>query len=516
MPTPHNAPLLVIGTGIGGLFTALKCAEFTDVLLLAKTDAAEGATRYAQGGIASVWSEGDSFDYHHSDTLAAGAGLCHADIVDLCVHEGPERVRELVAWGVPFDADLHREGGHSARRILHADDHTGKSIEETLLARVREHPRIRMLEDMLAIDLVTEGKLIKSSNPGRVVGAYVLSIATGEVLSVAAQVTVLATGGVGKVFLYTSNPDVATGDGIAMAHRAGARVSNLEFMQFHPTCLYHPSRPTFLLTEALRGEGAVLRTATGKPMASMLSRDKVALSMDEEMKRTGAKHLWLDATSLGYDTLKRKFPTIWKVCSEVGVDPSVAPIPVVPAAHYMCGGVAVNFDGATSLRNLYAVGEVACTGLHGANRLASNSLLEAAVFADRIARSVRQVLPDIPPSEIALPQWNRGSAVPIEEEIDLAASWLEIRTLMWNYVGIVRSNQRLERARVRLSTLKSEIQKAYWEFQIHRNLVELRNLVTVADLIVQSAMWRKESRGLHFNRDYPYTDDVRFRKDSVF
>lgn len=514
MPIQESTPVLVLGTGIAGLVTALKCADFTDVVLIAKAAAVEGSTRYAQGGIASVWSEGDSFDYHHADTLAAGAGLCHPDVVQLCVREGPDRVRELFQWGVPFDPDLHQEGGHSARRILHSDDHTGQSIEDALLAQVRAHPRIRLLESMIAIDLVTEGKLTKTSSPGPVLGAYLLKIETGEIVAFSARITVLATGGAGKVFLYTSNPDVATGDGVAMAHRAGARVSNLEFMQFHPTCLYHPKSRTFLITEALRGEGAVLRS-DHRTLPSMLPRDRVALLMDEEMKRTGAKHLWLDATGLGREVLQKKFPTVWRTCENVGIDPSREPIPVVPAAHYMCGGVAVDSDGATSLRNLYAVGEVACTGLHGANRLASNSLLEAAVFAHRVAHAIRRTLPDVALGQIELPVWNRGSAVPVEEEIDLAASWLEIRTLMWNYVGVVRSNQRLERAQIRLSTLKQEIQDAYWKFELNRNLVELRNLVTVADLIVQCALWRKESRGLHFNRDYPYTDDVHFRKDSV-
>jgi L-aspartate oxidase len=504
----------------------------------------EGATRYAQGGIASVWSKQDSFEEHKRDTLVAGAGLCHEDVVDLCVHEGPERVRELIALGVEFTKaqvapglpppsdpaevfDLHREGGHGKRRILHADDLTGLAIEKALLQRAREHPRIKILDQHVAIDLITEGKLFRKwRRPGRCLGAYVLDSVHGRVVTLAAEVTILATGGAGKVYLYTSNPDTATGDGIAMAYRAGARVANLEFMQFHPTCLYHPSARTFLISEALRGEGAVLKTLAGDefmnrhhPLASLAPRDIVARAIDVEMKRTGDKHVLLDATHLEADELKRKFPNIYEMCLKFGIDITKHPIPVVPAAHYMCGGVLVDENAQTTIEGLYAVGEVACTGLHGANRLASNSLLEAVVFAHRASIHARARLAQSPSAGTTtpphLPAWDTGHAVELEEQIDIAANWLEIRNLMWNYVGIVRSNSRLERAKNRIELLKAEVNAYYWNFLLTKDIIELRNLLTVADLIVQCAMTRRESRGLHYTVDYPERDDVNFTHDTV-
>jgi L-aspartate oxidase len=551
--------VLILGTGIAGLSAALKFARGLDlrgyaagvaseprgvieVTLISKADAAEGSTRYAQGGIASVWSKKDSFEQHKQDTLTAGAGLCHEDAVDVCVREGPARVQELIDLGVEFTkldgyhgADpaeafsLHREGGHGRRRILHADDLTGWAIEKALLDQVRATPNIRLLEHYVGVDLITEGKLFKRwRRPGRCLGAYILNIRTGKVETFAADATVLATGGAGKVYLYTSNPDTATGDGIAMAHRAGAEVANLEFMQFHPTCLYSPQARTFLITEALRGEGAVLKTIGGDefmsrhhPMASLAPRDVVARAIDMEMKRTGDKHVVLDATHLPAEELIRKFPNIYETCKKLGIDITRQPIPVVPAHHYTCGGVLVDLNAQTNIEGLYAVGEVACTGLHGANRLASNSLLEAVVFAHRAVAHAASRLTPAPPGQAAaplpppLPEWDVGHAVEIEEQIDIAANWLEIRHLMWNYVGIVRSNQRLERALRRLELLKAEVNAYYWDFLLTRDLVELRNLLTVAELIVRCAAARHESRGLHYTVDYPERDDAHFGRDTV-
>ncbi|OFZ22025.1 MAG: L-aspartate oxidase [Bdellovibrionales bacterium GWB1_55_8] len=544
---------LVLGTGIAGLSTALKFADRGfDVLLVCKGDPAEGSTRYAQGGIASVWSKDDTVEEHIQDTLTAGAGLCNENIVDLCVREGPARVRELIELGVQFTRitpaesaeaspetgtdgaetfSLHREGGHGQRRILHADDLTGWAIEKALLKKVDEHPCIRLLDHHVAIDLITEGKARKRNTPGRCLGAYALNEKTGEVLTLSAGVTVLATGGAGKAYLYTSNPDTATGDGIAMAYRAGAQVSNMEFMQFHPTCLYHPTARTFLISEALRGEGAVLKTLAGEEfmgkyhmLGSLAPRDVVARAIDMEMKRTGDKHVLLDATHIPAEELKRKFPHIHETCRFYGIDMTVELIPVVPAAHYTCGGVRADENGQSSVAGLYAVGEAACTGLHGANRLASNSLLEAVVFAHRVAEHGGKQLTAQqesgtpgPDQGLAkpLPQWDTGHAVEIEEQIDIAANWLEIRHLMWNYVGIVRSNRRLERAKRRLELLRSEVNAYYWDYLLTRDLIELRNLLTVAELIVQCAILRKESRGLHYTVDYPAKDERSFKHDTV-
>jgi L-aspartate oxidase len=543
------ARVLILGTGIAGLSAALKFADSAahpEVTLVCKSEASDGATRWAQGGIASVWSKQDSFEQHKQDTLVAGAGLCNEAIVELTVREGPARVQELIDLGVEFTRaegvrhegadpaeifDLHREGGHGQRRILHADDLTGLAIEKALLEKVRAHPRIRVLEHHIAVDLITEGKVFKRwRKSGPCLGAYVLEIATEKVHTIAADVTVLATGGAGKVYLYTSNPDIATGDGIAMAYRAGAKIANLEFMQFHPTCLYHPGAQTFLVTEALRGEGAVLKTRTGEEFmsryhaqASLAPRDVVARGIDAEMKRTGDKHVLLDCTHMSEEEFAKKFPHINETCHRLGIDSPRQPLPVVPAQHYTCGGVLVNEHGQTTIENLYAVGEVACTGLHGANRLASNSLLEAVVFAHRTVEhaeaklaSCRQTPSSTDASLPAgLPEWDSHHAVEIEEQIDIAANWLEIRHIMWNFVGIVRSNRRLERAKRRLDILQAEVNNYYWGFLLTKDLIELRNLLLVADLIVQSAMLRKESRGLHYTVDYPARDDQHFRGDTV-
>ncbi len=530
--TPH---VLILGTGIAGLSAALKFCRHSDVTLVCKADRAEGATRYAQGGIASVWSKQDSFDEHQRDTITAGAGLCNEAIVDLCVREGPARVQELIDLGVMFTRvsagagtdtyDLHREGGHGQRRILHADDLTGWAIEQALLEQVGREANIRVLEQHVAIDLITEGALKRPGlKSGRCLGAYVLDSRSGRIGPIAADVTLLATGGAGKVYVYTSNPDTATGDGIAMAYRVGAKVANLEFMQFHPTCLYHPAARTVLISEALRGEGAKLRTIRGEEFmphhhaqGDLAPRDVVARAIDLELKRSGDKHVLLDCTHLPPDTVRRKFPNIAEMCQGYGIDITRTPIPVVPAAHYICGGVVVDGNAHTTLEGLYAIGEVACTGLHGANRLASNSLLEAVVFAHRaVAHALPRLgsgrpRPTLPPP---LPEWDSGRAVAVEEQIDIAANWLEIRSLMWNYVGIVRSNQRLDRARRRIDLLKDEVNAYYWNFLLTRDLIELRNLLTVADLIVRSAAQRKESRGLHYTVDYPERDPA-FGRDTV-
>jgi L-aspartate oxidase len=548
MTTSTRTQVLILGTGIAGLSAALKFAQECNVILVCKADRAEGSTRYAQGGIASVWSKQDSFEEHKKDTFVAGAGLCHPNIVDLCVREGPARVQELIDLGVEFTKasasadgsvptdptevfDLHREGGHGQRRILHADDLTGWAIEKALLDQIAQHPRIQVLEHHIGIDLITEGKILRrSSKPGKCLGAYVLNIQTGKVLTLAADITLIATGGAGKVYLYTSNPDTSTGDGIAMAYRAGAQVSNLEFMQFHPTCLYHPTARTFLISEALRGEGAVLRNLAGEEfmsrhhaMGSLAPRDIVARAIDIEMKRTGDKHVLLDCSNIPQDEIKRKFPNIYETCLKYGIDISTQPVPVVPAAHYTCGGVLVNEYAQTTVEGLYALGEAACTGLHGANRLASNSLLEAVVFAHRAAL---HAIPKLIASDRAheqssltlvgsLPEWDIGHAVELEEQIDITANWLEIRHLMWNYVGIVRSNRRLDRAKRRVDLLKAEVNAYYWDFLPTKDLIELRNLLTLADLTIQCAQMRKESRGLHYTVDYPQKDDQNFAHDTV-
>jgi len=536
-PDEIQTKVLVLGTGIAGLSTAIKFARNnTPVILVAKTEAAEGSTRYAQGGIASVWSKEDSFEQHKQDTLTAGAGLCHDDVVEICVQEGPSRVRELISLGVEFTKraggfDLHREGGHGKRRILHADDLTGWAIERALLDQVHSDPRIRVLEHHVAVDLITEAKVTrqgKQGQPGRCLGAYLLNSKTGRVISISSEITVLATGGAGKVYLYTSNPDVSTGDGIAMAHRAGARIANMEFMQFHPTCLYHPSAKTFLISEALRGEGAILKTVAGKdfmpqhhPLGSLAPRDVVARAIDIEMKRSADKHVLLDCSAIGTDKLIEHFPHIFKNCLDRGIDITKQPIPVVPAAHYICGGVQTDLHGETSIPGLYGVGEVACTGLHGANRLASNSLLEAVVFAHRVAEHGTWVLAQRAADtqkhvaqQLRVPHWDTGHAVALEEQIDIAANWLEIRHLMWNYVGIVRSNSRLERAKARLQLLRQEVNHYYWDYLLTRDLIELRNLLTVAELIVSCSTQRKESRGLHYTADYP-AQDPDFLHDTV-
>lgn len=523
--------ILVIGSGIAGLFFALRMAENARVIIVTKREMTESSTRYAQGGIASVWSENDSENAHVADTLKAGAGLCHEDVVRAVVHAGPALVHELIdRWGVSFtkreqgDYDLGREGGHTQRRVLHAEDQTGREIARALLEAARAHPNVEILEHSSAINLITSHELGSSESVNRCLGAYVLRTENDHVETVRAGSTMIATGGCGKVYLYTSNPDVATGDGIAMGFRAGVPVANMEFIQFHPTCLYHPQAKSFLITEALRGEGAILRTRSGDAfmsryheMADLAPRDIVARSIDTEMKRSGADCVFLDATHLGKEFLEERFPHITKTCREFGVDPVHAAIPVVPAAHYCCGGLVTDPNGETIVRGLYVTGESAFTGLHGANRLASNSLLEALVFADRAGTHLLEQgrVENPAHADYPIPPWDPGRAVDADEMVVVTHNWDEIRRFMWDYVGIVRSNKRLERARHRIELLINEINEYYWYYKITEPLIELRNLATIASLIIRSAQMRQESRGLHFNVDHPDSDDEHWCRDTV-
>ncbi|TDJ09183.1 MAG: L-aspartate oxidase [Deltaproteobacteria bacterium] len=511
-----ESDFLVIGSGIAGLSFALRAAEHGSVIILTKKASSESATNYAQGGIAAVISPEDSFEAHLDDTQRAGAGLCREEVVRFVVERGPEAVASLIELGIQFDQDespsgydLGREGGHSRRRVLHAADFTGQEIERGLLAHCEAHPRIELSANELAVDLATSPKL-GLPGPARVVGAYALDAELGAVEAYQAPIVFLATGGCGKVYLYTSNPDIASGDGIAMAYRAGASIANMEFIQFHPTCLYHPEARSFLISEAVRGEGAVLRNRSGEAFmrryhksADLAARDIVARSIDFELKRSGDDCVYLDCTAMDPSFVRSRFPNIYARCVEYGIDMTKEPLPVVPAAHYVCGGVVTDLHGETDLRNLFAAGEVACTGLHGANRLASNSLLEGMVFARAAAEeAVRriQVRPEkLPP----MPDWDPGDATDPTEAVLVNANWDEIRRFMWNYVGIVRSDKRLARAARRIHILHNEIREYYWNFKLTPDLVELRNLATVAELIIACAQARRESRGLHYTLDHP-------------
>ncbi|HEY3216527.1 MAG TPA: L-aspartate oxidase [Candidatus Eisenbacteria bacterium] len=518
----YDCDVLVLGSGIGGLSLALKAARHGEVLVLTKKQDHESNTQYAQGGIASVFDPSDSFRDHERDTLRCGAGLCDAEVVRQVVREGPERVLELEALGVPFTRTargfaLGREGGHSRRRIVHATDFTGRAIERALLRRVHRHPRVRLLESRLAVDLLLESRLRRGGRrpaAGRDTcwGAYVLDQTSGRIEPITAKVTVLATGGCGKVYLYTTNPDVATGDGLAMAFRAGAQVANLEFVQFHPTCLYHPEAKSFLLSEALRGEGAVLRTLDGTrfmpryhPSAELAPRDVVARAIDREMKRRGEAHVYLDISHRRAASVRARFPNIVAALRGFGLDLTRDPIPVVPAAHYMCGGVCADLRGRTALRGLLAVGEVACTGLHGANRLASNSLLEALVCAHHGAieagRRVAEVT-EVPRAE----PWSVRGTRPALETVVFDHNWDAVRRVMWDLVGIVRTDQRLAFAARSLSLLSEEIEHAYATLRLSPDLIELRNIALVGSLIVECAQRRRECRGLHFNLDHRRSD----------
>jgi L-aspartate oxidase len=512
---------LVLGSGIAGLSFALKAAASgASVTVLCKRGAMDSNTAYAQGGIASVLREDDSFSAHIEDTLKAGVGLCKPQVVEAVVRDGPARVSDLVRWGVRFTRtgkggafDLTREGGHSARRILHSSDLTGHEIQRALTARARRTPGIKFYEHHHGIDLLTAR--------GEAFGAYALDTATGEVHTYLAKATILATGGWSKVYLYTTNPDVATGDGVAMAWRAGAQVSNLEMCQFHPTCLYNPTARRFLISEAVRGEGGILRDRRGKafmarfhPLKELAPRDIVARAIDTVLKERGDDCVYLDVTHLPGTWLKKRFPHIYKTCLELGVDLTRQPIPVVPAAHYQCGGVVSDLHGATSVKRLYAIGEVASTGLHGANRLGSNSLLEGLVFGHRAEAHARATLKPIP-AWFKAKRWDSGHATESDEAVVVTQNWDEIRRLMWNYVGIVRTNKRLARALARIGLLRKEISQYYWDFKVTADLLELRNLAVVAELTVRCAMARKESRGLHYNLDFPKPDERHAPKDTL-
>ncbi|CAB4242903.1 quinolinate synthase, L-aspartate oxidase (B protein) subunit [Methylacidimicrobium sp. AP8] len=528
MESPKQFDFLVIGSGLAGLFYALEASKAGTVAILTKRSAQESNTLHAQGGVACVASSADSFELHIQDTLDTGAGLCKEGVVRTIIEEGPERIRDLARLGVRFSTrpgeggeiwDLGKEGGHSRRRIFHVDDATGREIEQVLLRAVRANPRITVLEDHQAVDLITLAKLGYASE-NRCVGCYVLDRASGRVEAFCAHHTLLATGGCGKVYLYTSNPDVATGDGVAMAFRAGVPVANMEFIQFHPTCLYHPQAKSFLISEALRGEGALLLNHEGHrflldadPRGELAPRDIVARAIDAEIKRSGHPCVYLDIRRKGKEFLRERFPTIYAACLRYGIDMAEDRIPVVPAAHYQCGGVVTDVDGRTELPGLWAAGEVACTGLHGANRLASNSLLEAMVVSYRAARASIAAGPVS--RKVAIPSWDEGSAADPDELVVVAHNWREIRELMWDYVGIVRTRKRLHRAGVRLQNLAREIREFYWSYRLNADLIELRNLVLVASLVVDSALERRESRGLHYVLDFPGPDDSRPPADTI-
>lgn len=509
-----SSNILIIGSGAAGLTMALRLAEAGIAsTVVSKGELSGGSTLWAQGGISAVLSEDDSLESHVQDTLLAGAGLCKESTVRQTVERGPACIAWLQQQGVQFSEDpnaggngrlhLTQEGGHSHRRVVHAADATGRAVETTLASLTAAHPKIRVLEHHLAVDLIRD----KANNA--VQGAHLLDISADEVIPVAAPAVVLATGGANMAYLYSSNPNGASGDGIAMAWRAGCRVANMEFMQFHPTCLYHEDARSFLISEALRGEGAVLRLPDGSafmqhyhPQADLAPRDVVARAIDHEMKRLGLDHVYLDITAKGEAFIREHFPSIHKRCLDLGMDISREQIPVVPAAHYTCGGVVTDLNGCTDLTGLYAIGETACTGLHGANRMASNSLLECLVFAFAAADHLKQGLADLA-APGALPAWDESRVTDSDEDVVVAHNWQELRRFMWDYVGIVRSNKRLSRARHRVDLLRSEIQEFYGNYRVSADLLELRNLVTVADLIVRSAISRKESRGLHYTLDYP-------------
>lgn len=530
--------VIIAGSGIAGLSLANRYDSSVSVGLFTKKEEAESNTNYAQGGLAAVMNlTKDSYEKHIDDTLKAGDGLCDEETVRMVVEEGPSVVSDLMNWGVNFakykdnqgEFDLGREGGHSERRVLHAGDITGREIERALIETARNKPNIKIFENHIGIDLITSRKLKKDGGgKNKVLGAYFLDKNSGKVVTVGADIVVLATGGAGKVFIYTSNPDISTGDGIAMAHRAGARIANMEFYQFHPTILHHPEAKSFLISEALRGEGGILRLKDGTPfmdsvhpLKSLAPRDIVARTIDFELKKSGDKCVYLDMTHKSKEFLKERFPDIYKTTLSFGIDMSKQWIPVVPAAHYLCGGIQTDRNGLTSVENLYAIGEVACTGLHGANRLASNSLLEGCVFAKKTHEATAPLLRKKKELEHAnisspeLPEWRDFGFSDSDELIVITHNWDEVRRVMWNYVGIVRSDKRLERAKRRIENLIMEIKEYYWNFRISSDLIELRNIAEVANLILTSAILRKESRGTHYTIDYPVKDDVNYRHSTV-
>src|SRR5215472_15460740 len=519
----------IIGSGIAGLSFALKAARHGSVAVITKRKGADTNTAWAQGGIACVTSDEDSFQLHLRDTLEAGAGLCDEAVVRTIVTEGPERIRELADLGVQFDEreasghrelDLGKEGGHSKRRVLHVRDATGKEIEETLLRQLARQSNTELLENHMAVDLITAAKL-GFAIEDRCLGVYVLNEKSGEVETIRSDRIVLATGGCGKVYLYTTNPGIATGDGVAMAWRGGLEIANMEFIQFHPTCLFHAEAKSFLISEAVRGEGGILRNDRGEdfmkrydPRGSLAPRDIVARAINAEIKRSGARCVFLDITHRSPEFIRERFPHIYQTCLRFGIDMSKQAIPVVPAAHYQCGGIKTDVDGAASLPGLYAIGEVACTGMHGANRLASNSLLEGLVVAHRAVAAATQTR-QTRKQKVPLPEWRSGNVHDVDEMVVIYHNWDEIRRLMWDYVGIVRTVKRLQRASARLRNLQREIREFYWNFKVSVDLLELRNLAEVAALIVDSALCRKESRGLHYTLDYPEMDKRLFSRDTV-
>ncbi|MDA3897005.1 MAG: L-aspartate oxidase [Desulfobacteraceae bacterium] len=537
----YNSDFLVIGSGVAGLLFALKVADYGNVTIITKRNIAESNTANAQGGIAAVIAKTDTFDAHIADTHASGDGICNEKVVEMVVKDAPERIQELIDLGVKFNRnknacdgplDLHldlcREGGHSHNRIVHADDLTGLAVEEALVDQVMNHKNITVFEDHIAIDLITKSTRLQrgmtvTNHEDYCYGAYVLDRNTSEIHTFCARTILLATGGAGKIYTYTSNPDIATGDGIAMAYRTGATVANLEFVQFHPTCLYHPDAKNFLISEAVRGDGGILINAAGErfmedysPLKELACRDVVARAIDSELKKRGDDSVFLDITHKDAEHIKTRFPNLYAKCLTFGIDMTKDPIPVVPAAHYMCGGVATDLCGRTNIQRLFAVGETACTGLHGANRLASNSLLEALVYAHNAAKQAIEdaknfAFEDSP----QLPAWDDLGAIDSDEVIMVTHSWNAVRRLMWNYVGIVRSGKRLERAKRRIDMIQAEINEYYWDFKITPDLIELRNIATVAELIIRCATHRKESRGLHYNIAYPEKNDERWKKDTV-
>lgn len=526
---------IVIGSGVAGLTFALKVCKFGSVGIITKDALEESATKYAQGGIASVMAEDDSFELHVQDTMETGRGLCHEDFVRIACREGPARISELIDLGAQFDLrgtefDLGKEGGHSKRRILHAHDLTGWEIEKTLIEAVHAEKNIEIFEHHMAIDLITKARLDDKIQPGssddEALGLYVLNHKTSQVETMVADVILLASGGAGKVYLYTSNPDTATGDGIAVAYRAGAKIANMEFFQFHPTCLFHPKAKSFLISETVRGEGGILRLENGDTfmenyhaLGCLAPRDVVARAIDYEMKKSGDDCVHLDVTHLEGYRIRERFPNIYQTCLEFGFDMSKEPVPVVPAAHYMCGGLIVDANGQTNIKRLFASGEVCFSGLHGANRLASNSLLEGLVLSHRAVDKAVNLFKESKNSQNQLeqiPAWDPGSAVDSDESVVVSHNWDEIRRLMWNYVGIVRSDKRLKRAERRIQLLLEEIQEYYWNFKITKDTLELRNIAITAQLIIQGALTRKESRGLHFNLDHLDTDDENWKRDNVF
>ena len=529
MTNQNTYDILVIGSGGAGLSLALRLAEHARILVLSKVSLNSGSTYHAQGGISAVLDVNDSIESHIKDTLISGAGLCDPETVRLTVSQGKKNIEWLKNQGVEFTEQqskdgkksfhLNREGGHSHRRIVHTADATGKAVSQTLIERAQEHPNITLLENHNAIDLIISRKQ-KGSKP-HIQGAYVLNTLTNKVKSIAAKIVVLATGGASKVYLYSTNPDISTGDGIALAWRAGCRISNMEFMQFHPTCLYHPKERSFLISEAVRGEGGKLILPDGSefmhhydPQKELAPRDIVARAIDNEIKKHGIDCVYLDISHKPANFVRQHFPTIYKQCLSLGIDITQQPIPVVPAAHYTCGGVLTNHDAVTDIPGLYAIGEVACTGLHGANRMASNSLLECLVFAERAANDISKKIVEIPEPD-SVPDWDESQVSDSDEEVVVSHNWDELRHFMWDYVGIVRTNKRLSRAMHRLEILKHEIAEYYADFRVTSDLLELRNLVIVAELIIRSAQHRKESRGLHYTQDYPETDNSKPAQNTI-